>query len=105
MNYTPPTADRSGALLIGIENASPDSPTHSILGTPAKTSAFGGSKWQKLDAKQSFDSLDIVTTKQFSGMTIKLSKQNLEQMVKTKASDYGLDLDSYIPEMSMKEFE
>lgn len=105
MNYTPPTADKPGALLIGIENASPDSPNHSMLGTPAETSAFGGSKWKKLDAKQSFDSVDIVTPKQFGGMTMKLSKKNLEQIVQTRASDYGSDLGSYIPARSMKEFQ
>lgn len=101
INYIPPTADKPGALLIGIENASPDSPTHSILGTPAEKSAFGGSKWKKLDGTKP----DIVTPKQFGGMTMKLDKDNLEEIVRVKASDYRSDLGSHVPARSMKEFK
>ncbi len=101
MHYTPPTQDKPGSLMYGIENASPQSSKHSKVGKAAAASASGGEKFPKLQKliqkNEAANDKNPIIPKKYNGMYAKLDTSNLEKITSTDINKYHKNLADAIP--------
>ena len=84
--YLKPTASSKGAILLGVEGSSPDSPHHSKLGASDPHSPSYGSLWEVLAKKKGSDDPDCVIGDKNNGRKVKLTQGALDEIVKIDVS-------------------
>lgn len=107
MYYQPPTKNKPGAILVGLEGTEPgvkgELGEHSLVGAPDKLSPFGGKQWNGsavLDG-ESKGKVDIYN--KYSGITVNLRDPGkLSALYETKTSDIPDNIGSMVPEKDMQ---
>ncbi|RYE06035.1 MAG: hypothetical protein EOP33_02195 [Rickettsiaceae bacterium] len=109
VHYIPPTKDKPGSLMIGIEGAAPSSPKHSKTGASDPVSPTGGTKFDELAIKQQLSTeseyKDTKVPQKYGGMQIKLSDRSLDEITKLKADNFGTTLAYSVPGKSAENFQ
>lgn len=102
--YNPSNYEMPGALMTGVEGGAPTSKKHSKSGAINPLSAIDGSKFSSLDAKARGEEYqDVIIPKTLGGMMIKLTKEQIEEIVRLKDKDYGVELAHAVPCKSPQE--
>jgi len=108
IHYTKPVNGKPGAIMIGIEGASPASSNHSKTGGSSPISPVDGSKLPILEVKQKIaaeaEYQNTILPRKYQGMEIKIDKAKLTEIVEMKAEDYGTNLAYSRPAQNPKDF-
>jgi len=104
--YKKPTADSAGAILMGIEGSSPDSPHHSKFGASDPFSPSYGSLWESLDKKERPDEYkDCAIGGKYNGRKITLSQYELNHIVNIDVQNLSSQkLATSVPTSSVEDF-
>lgn len=109
IHYIPPTSDKPGSMLIGIEGGSPTSAKHSKTGAAEVLSPIDGSKWDNLNIKKEIagesEYEQTIMPKKYEGMTIKLRTDQLEQITKLDVKTFSEELAYAKPGKSVEDFK
>jgi hypothetical protein len=91
IHYTPPSSGKKGAILIGVEGASPRSSKHSKTGASDPYSAMKGSIIKELSEKKELSTTYKKTKipRKYGGMRISLSAEHIKSITtETKWQEY-----------------
>lgn len=106
MYYKPPTKDKPGGLLVGLEGTEPqvngELGEHSLLGAPDKFSAFRGKKWEKGQSAAGGYGDKVAIYNKYSGIKVKLDEKKMENLFNQDLSKVGADIGSKMPSDTVK---
>lgn len=99
IHYTPPTLNQPGAIMFGIEGASPNSHQHSKIGSSDPIAPSGNSLYEDLAKKKRTDKqyTQTVIPNKYNGQKIELSVQNLEKLILLDDTLYSTELAAMHP--------
>lgn len=109
MWYQPPTKDRPGALLFGVEGAAPSSSKHSKIGSSDPLSPLGCSKFRDLARKKEISQEEelegVVVPRKYNGMIARPSEYLIDSITSIDSSEFGTDVATFIPGRNLEEFK
>lgn len=106
MYYQPPTKDKPGAILVGLEGTEPhvkgELGEHSLVGAADKLTAFGGKKWNGSKVLDDQSKGKVAVNDKYSGLTVSLNASKIEELYRQDTASIPSDIGSRIPAKDVK---